>query len=395
MIAPVTGPATGGTPGGGGSSLRQRLTTALLLLSAVAASFALARDATTAALLFVLILIGLVVAHELGHFFAAKAFGVYVVEFGVGFPPKVWGKQFGETEYSVNWLPIGGFVRLLGEEDPDHPRSLAAQARWKRFIILVAGGAVNLVLPVLLFAIAFTIPHQESIGRALISQVIAGAPAEAAGLQTGDVIYAIGGREAKNVDEASRLVRINLGHETEIRVKRGADFLTITVEPRWAPPEGQGPTGITITSQYEFTETVSLPPWESIPRGLRATSDTLILARNEIIGWFRGSSGPAVAGPVGIAQATGTVVRAGGAPALLQLAALLSINLGVINLLPLPMLDGGRIFFLLIEVARRGKRIAPEKENMVHFVGLVLFVALALIITFADISRIVGGESIF
>jgi regulator of sigma E protease len=180
-------------------------------------------------------------------------------------------------------------------------------------------------------------------------------------------------------------------------VKRGDQFITLSVYARWAAPAGQGPTGITIGSQYDFTETVSQPPWESIPNGLRATLDTMILARNEIISRFKGGGegGPAVRGPVGLAQATGELARAGGAPPLFELAALLSINLGLLNLLPLPMLDGGRIAFLLLEVVRRGKRVAPEREALVHLVGLVLFVLLFVVVTFADISRIASGESAF
>ncbi len=376
------------------SAYRHALT-ALSVLVALVAAYVFARDAVTAALIFAVILISLIVAHELAHFVTAKLFGVYVHEFGVGFPPRIWAKRIGETEYSVNWLPIGGFVRLMGEEDPTDPRSLAAKPRWQRFIVLVSGGAVNLMLPVLLFAVAFTFPHEESIARAVVSTVVPGAPAELAGIQTGDVIYEIGGRDAKNVPEASRLVRLNLGKTVDIRLKRGSEFVTVSVEPRWAPPAGQGPTGIIISSQYPFTETVSQPPWESIPNGLRATLDTVILTRNEIVSRFKGggSGGPAVQGPIGIAQATGEIARQGGIPPLFEIAALLSLNLGVLNLLPLPMLDGGRIFFLLLEVVRRGKRVAPEREALVHLVGFVFFVVLMVVVTFADISRIVSGDS--
>ena len=378
-----------------GTRRLQRAMTALSVLVALVAAYVFARDAVTAALIFVVILITLIVAHEFAHFVTAKLFGVYVHEFGIGFPPRIWGKRFGETEYTVNWLPIGGFVRLEGEENPSNPRSLAAKPRWQRFIVLVSGAAVNLTLPVLLFAIAFTLPHEESIGRAVITTVVAGGPAEAAGLQDGDVIYEIGGRNSKNVSDAGRLVRLNLGNDIDILVKRGPEFVTVSVVPRWTPPEGQGPTGIVISPQYPFTESVSQPPWKSLPNGLRATFDTLVLARNQIITWVKGGGGPQIAGPVGIAQTTGEVARRGGAPPLFELAALLSINLGVINLLPLPMLDGGRIFFLLLEVVRRGRRIAPEKEALVHLVGLALFLALAVVITFADVSRIVSGESVF
>ncbi|MSQ42178.1 MAG: PDZ domain-containing protein [Dehalococcoidia bacterium] len=373
----------------------QHAATALAVASALLVAYVLASDAVSAALIFMVILVVLIVAHELAHFVTAKLFGVCVQEFGLGFPPRLCGKRLGETEYTINWLPLGGFVRLLGEEDPRDQRSLARKPRWQRFIVLSSGAVVNLVLPVLLFAIAFSLPHEEAIGRAAISSVDAGSPAAAAGLMQGDVIYEIGGRDAKNVAAAGRLVRLNLGKTIDVMVKRGGEFVTVSVVPRWSAPDGQGPTGIVIGAQYPFTETVAEPPWRSLPLGLRATADTMILARNEIIGWFRGGAGPQFAGPVGIAQTTGEVARAGGVPPLFELAALLSINLGIINLLPLPALDGGRLVFLLLEVVRRGKRVAPEREALVHLVGLVLFIVLAVVVTFGDVSRIVSGDSMF
>lgn len=375
------------------SPLRLALT-ALAILAAIGAGLYIeaSRQAVTSALLFITILVSLVLAHEFGHFLTAKAFGVQVLEFGVGFPPRVFGVRFGETEYTVNWLPIGGFVRLLGEEDAADPRSLAAQSRWKRLIIIGSGAWVNLLLPPLLFMIAFAIPHEEPVGRAVIAAIVPGSPAEAAGFQRGDVIFEIAGRDAKNVAAVARLVRVEMGHLTTIQVKRGDEFLELPVEPRWAFPSGQGPTGITIAAQYPFTETVSLPPWEGLPLGIQATSDVLIIARNQLIGWVKGGSGPGVAGPVGIAQATGEAAKVG-IPPLFELAALLSINLGIVNMLPLPALDGGRLFFLLLEVLRGGKRVAPQKEALVHFVGFALFIVLTIVVTFADVSKLIGGES--
>lgn len=387
---PAPGPGRGGR-----APLWWRLNLLGAVLLALTLGLWLAPDPVTAALLFFVILVSLVVAHELAHFFTAKAFGVYVHEFGVGFPPRIWARRFGDTEYSINWLPLGGFVRLMGEEDPTDPRSLAAKPRWQRLVVLASGAVTNLLLPVLLFAIAFSLPHEESVGRAVVQAVVPDTPAAEAGFRYGDVIYEIDGRDAKNVTEAGRYIRLNLGEATPVLVKRDGAFETLEVRPRWAYPSNQGPTGITISSQYGFTETVAMPPWESIPQGIRATYDTMILARNELISWFRGGAGPEVAGPVAIAQTTGEVARDGGAPPLFELAALLSINLGVMNLLPLPMLDGGRIFFLLLEVVRGGRRIAPEKEAAVHLVGFALFMVLAVVITFADISRIVDGESVF
>ncbi|MEX2230287.1 MAG: M50 family metallopeptidase [Dehalococcoidia bacterium] len=373
---------------------------AALFIAVIVFGYFFARAALGSAALFLLILIGLVWFHEAAHFVTAKLFGVYVHEFGLGFPPRLWGKRIGETEYTINWLPIGGFVRLEGEENPSNPRSLAAKPRWQRLIVLVSGALANLVLPILLFAVALSFPHEESIGRALITGVIADAPAAAAGMQSGDVIYAVDGRNTKNVSEASRYINLYRGQTVDVTVKRGDELIDLPVHARWAPPSGQGPTGISIAAQYPFTETVALPPWQSIPQGLRQTWDSLLLARNEIISWFKGAGGPQFAGPVGIAQTTGEVARqtdsaAGAVSPLLELAALLSINLGVLNLLPLPMLDGGRVLFLMIEVARRGKRIAPEKEALVHLIGLAAFIVLALVVTFFDISRIANGESLF
>jgi regulator of sigma E protease len=374
-----------------------RLITALVVLAAIGIGFVFARHAVTSGLLFLVIIVALVVVHELAHFATAKLFGVFVHEFGVGFPPRVWGKRIGETEYTINWLPIGGFVRLMGEEDPTDPRSLARKPRWQRFIVLVSGALANLILPIFLFAAAFSLPHEEAAGRVVIAEVVPGAPAEVAGLQQGDIIFSIAGRNAKNISEVSRYVQLNVGKTIDFEVLRAGEFVTIPVYSRWTPPAGQGPTGITIGAYQPFTETVAMPPWESIPQGVRATWDTLLLARNEVIRWFKGGSGPELAGPVRIAQATGELASQGETTLervtpLLGLAALISINLGIINLLPLPMLDGGRVFFLLLEVARRGKRVRPEREALVHFIGLVAFIVLALVITFADISRIVSGE---
>jgi regulator of sigma E protease len=377
------------------ASVSRNIGTAIAALVAMGITAVFARDALTAALLFIVILVSLVVAHELAHFATAKLFGVHVLEFGIGFPPRIWGVRFGETEYTLNWLPLGGFVRLLGEEDPSHPRSLAARPAWQRLVVLVSGSVINLVLPIVLFAFSLTIPHEESVGRALISAVAPGSPAAGAGLQPGDALLEIGGRNAQNTIEAGRLIRLNAGRDTELRVRRGNEDFTVHVTPRWAPPEGQGPTGIQIAPQVPFTETVAQMPWESLPNGARMTLDTMVLARNEIISWVKGGTRPQVAGPVAIAQTTGEIAREGGISPLLELAALLSVNLGILNLLPLPMLDGGRAMFVLIEVARRGRRIAPEKEAMVHLVGFVLFVALAIAVTFADISRIVNGDSLF
>jgi regulator of sigma E protease len=358
-----------------------------------------------AILTFVGILIGLIVVHELGHFVAAKLTGVQVVEAGLGYPPRIWGKEFRGTIYSINVIPLGGFVRMLGEEDPSDPASLAAKPAWARLIVLSAGSAMNFALPFVLFTISFMIARDVPIGLTQIVQVMDGSPAQEAGLQEGDVIFAINGHEVRNTQEVGTQIRLNLGETLTLRIRREAEFIEVPVHARWAPPtyideegkeERQGPTGILIAPLYPgMTESESFPFWEAFPKSIDTTFQVLALARNEVISWFKGGGRPQVAGPVGIAQVTGEVVEEEGYRPLLDFAALLSINLAIINILPLPMLDGGRIMFVLLEVVRRGKRVAPEKEALVHLIGLTLIIGLAIVITYFDVLRVLRGESLF
>ncbi|MGQ9572366.1 MAG: M50 family metallopeptidase [Dehalococcoidia bacterium] len=355
---------------------------------------------------FVGILIGLIIVHEAGHFIAAKLTGVRVLEAGLGYPPRIWGKEFRGTIYSINALPLGGFCRMLGEEDPRHRDSLAAKPAWVRLIVLSAGSAMNFALPFVLFTISFMIPRDVSVGLTQIVQVMDDSPAQEAGLREGDVILAVNGHEVRNTQELGTRIRLNLGETITMLVKRESEFLEIPVYARWDPPKyydeeedkwlRQGPTGISITALYPgMTESESFPLWEAFPKSIDTTFQVLALARNEVISWFKGGGTPQVAGPVGIAQVTGEVVEEEGYRPLLDFAALLSINLAIINILPLPMLDGGRIMFVLLEIARRGKRVAPEKEALVHLIGLTLIIALAIVITYFDVLRVLQGESLF
>ena len=369
-----------------------------------------------AVLPFVSMLVALIVIHELGHFITAKAFGIKVLEAGIGYPPRAWGFEWRGTIYSINWLPLGGFVRLLGEEDPSDPQSLAAQPAWKRLIVLFAGSGMNIILPVFLFAVAFMIPRDVPLGPAVIEVVESGSPAAEAGIQPGDQIVELEGREVKNTADAGRIIRLNMGDTIDFKVRRqatggGEQIVDFPVKARWDPPSNQGPTGIRIANRAQTipqcatftdpppecrpTERESYNPIKALGKGWTSTWDSLILARNQIIGLFYGGHGPDVAGPVGIAQATGEVVEESGWLVLLDFAALLSINLAIINVLPLPMLDGGRIAFVVLEVIRGGKRIAPEKEAIVHLVGLALILTMAIVVTYFDILRIIGGGSLF
>ena len=383
----------------------QKAFTLLIIALLIITGLVFARSAFNSAILFLLIIIALVMAHEAGHFFSAKFFGIYVHEFGLGFPPRLASIKKGETEYTINAIPLGGFVKLEGEENPDHPRSLAAKPKWQRFIVLFAGIAVNFLLPIFLFSLALTWPHEVPLGRAVVTSVIPEGPAAIAGIKVNDQIFSIGGRDAKNLPEASRLIRLKVGKTVNITVRRDGNLINIPVYARWNPPEGQGPTGVSIgysvvaPDGQPFTKKESIPPWKSIPMGIQQTWDTLILARNEIASWGGESNSPQFAGPIGIGQTVGEIIEIQDTPSaavspLLEITALLSINLAIINLLPLPMLDGGRIFFLLLEIARRGKRINPQKEAIVHMIGFFAFIIFAVIITFFDISRIISGGSL-
>ncbi|MEX1253307.1 MAG: site-2 protease family protein [Dehalococcoidia bacterium] len=470
---------------------------------------------------FFAMLVLLMIVHEWGHFITCKLANVKVLEFGLGLPPKLFGFKRGETEYTLNALPVGAFVRPAGEEDPEDPRGLMAQPHWIRLVILSAGALMNVFLAIFLFSLALMIPRTVDVSQARIGDVIPGSPADEAGLQPGDVIREVNGRDVESTQELSYLIRLHLGQTIDMMVLRpgetgasgdAGNILTVPVKARWsadpytytsaiapsnsiaatdeapidlrvtttegfgesgiltldagsaneehfefyfknsatltlteravdgsiaqdhaanAPIEhdvAQGPTGISIGPAYTttraltdeeqaevaaelpagvelpttrpvpFTETQWDAPWVAFPQGVVRSYESLILARNEIIskvkGGVGGSSGFQVTGPVGIAQLTGEVVEEAGWKSLMEFAALISMNLAVLNILPLPMLDGGRIVFVLIEIARRGKRIAPQREAMVHLAGLVAMLTFAAVITYFDLLRIFSGEGI-
>jgi len=343
---------------------------------------------------FIGVIVVLIIAHELGHFITAKASGVKVEEFGIGFPPRLLSVRRGETRYSLNAIPLGGFVKMAGEEDPKEPRSLASKSIGIRLLVLSAGSLMNALLPLLLFSIAFMVPHNVVIGQVFVEEVVPNSPAAMAGIESGDMIISINGRTVNNTIDLSRYIQLNLGKDTTIVVKH-SDSTTedIQVIPRWKPPEGQGAIGIVVNTAYPTIVSQHYPFWRAIPMGASECIETFVLFKNGIISMIIGATPVEVAGPVGIAQITGEVAKAGISP-LLEFAGFISINLAIINILPLPALDGGRIVFVLLEWVRRGKRVSPKTEGLVHFIGFAMLMALILLITYQDIIRIVSGESL-
>jgi regulator of sigma E protease len=342
----------------------------------------------------VAVLVLLIFVHELGHFITAKLSGVKVEEFGFGYPPRLIGVRRGETIYSLNLLPLGGFVRMLGEEDPGQPRSLASKGVGTRFLVLSAGSVMNILLPILLFSVSFMIPRQITVAQVQINAVAPGSPAERAGFQPGDIVREVNGHPVRNTGDIYYNVQLNLGSPVTVVVEREGRTRTIQATPRWAPPPGEGALGIQI-SQAQVSQGVEVYPiWQAVPLGIRTLGETFKLFRNEVATWIVGRRAPQVTGPIGIAQLAGQVARAGPSP-LLAFAAFISINLAILNLMPIPGLDGGRLIFVALEAVRRGKRISPKREGMVHLIGFALLIAAIVLVSYFDIMRIVRGESFF
>jgi regulator of sigma E protease len=349
-----------------------------------------------AIIIFIVMLGLLVLVHEFGHFIVAKRSDVGVEEFGIGFPPRLISIKKGETIYSLNLVPLGGFVRLLGEEDPTEPRSFASKSVGTRAAILATGPLMNLLLPIILCSLIFMFPHDVLLEQIQVEEVAAGSPAAQAGIVPGDIILQFNGREIANRAELSYYTRLALGSEASLLVqKTDGSEEEVTLVPRWKPPEGEGALGITAIATEGSQQLVrqSYPLWAATMLGTQRCGEILELFRNGIRLWIIGEATPQLAGPVGIAQMTTEVVEAGVIPVIV-FTALISLNLGIINLLPLPALDGGRIAFLLVEVARRGKRVSPQVEHLVNTIGFALLILLLCVITYFDIARIIAGESL-
>jgi len=342
---------------------------------------------------FLAVLVVLVFVHELGHFITAKRAGVKVLEFGFFYPPRLFAIKRGDTEYSINLLPLGGFVKMVGEEDPSDPESLAAKGAGTRILVMSAGALMNLFLALALFTVGFMAPRTETRGDVVVQDVVAGSPAAEAGMRTGDLIAAIGGYPIQSITDARQQIYSRLGQETQFTVRRNGDELSLTALPRLHPPAGEGALGSRLAYQNPQPVTVAYPLWEAAWMSVQQSLYIVDLTRTAVVNMFFSGDFSQLAGPVGIAQATGEVASSGWLP-LLEWTAVLSLNLAIINILPLPMLDGGRIFFVLIEIVRRGKRIPPEREALVHAIGFALLLTLMLLISFNDIMRWLGGGTL-
>lgn len=364
------------------------------------------------AITFILILSILVMVHELGHYTVARLFGVHVEEFGFGLPPRIWGKKIRGTIYSINALPIGGFVKLAGEdeEDIDKERKQAttlkerskyfwAKSRGQRALILCAGVFMNFMLAVAITTFLLTRGVTEETKIVHVEKVTANSPAALAGLLEKDVVVSVQytteteGIKTKSVqkpDELIAMVKEHAGTSVTLSILRDGVPLTISLVPRVTPPEGEGPIGVAVSNLEKHVYPLSQAPWKAVKisferMGMMVTSLGSVVAR--LITGEKLASGE-IAGPIGIAQVTGEAVKYG-LDAVLEFMAILSLNLALLNILPFPALDGGRLAFVIAD--KFGKKARPAVERMIHQIGMVILMALILLVTVNDILRIVRG----
>lgn len=340
---------------------------------------------------FALILTPIIFVHELGHFISARFFDIRVEEFGLGFPPRAM-KLFERngTVYSLNWIPIGGFVRPAGEDDPEVPDGLAAAPKRARFITLAAGAIANFVLAFVVFWVAFIIGPSA----VAVEEVHAGTPAMEAGLQPGDVILEVNGQVVENSGVLVQQVTENAGESIELLVARDGQERILAVVPREPGeynPETDGPIGITLT--YENSRRLARGPLEAVTASARSIGEIIYLTVRAPVMLLQGEITAEQArpvGPVGISQIAGQTAQYTAATGdwfqLLRIVAFISVALGFTNLLPIPALDGGRILFVLIE-AVRGRRVEPEREGLVHLVGMLFLLGLMFLLIIQDIAN--------
>jgi regulator of sigma E protease len=430
------------------------------------------------------ILAVLILVHEIGHFVAARLIGAKVEEFGIGIPPRIKGWRHKGVLWSLNWIPFGGFVKVLGEDGKSgDPGSINSKTPLQRAFFLGAGSMMNFLLA---FILMILVVGFQGVSRSnvYIASVVAGSPAEAAGWEAGDRIVEVAGVPIKSSNDVRQRTDEFSGKPLSVVVERDGSLVETSVVPRVSPPAGEGPTGVAISDAVVSNVTVQAvsPDSPAAAAGIQ-TGDRLISIGGREIGdpfsfafaieHASGSTVPVevvrggetttlqldvptldpegdlltqlgldvrinpqfdqvplgsvipvgiaqaweqsgqllgglrdlvtgrapldqIAGPIGMGQITSEVVAASPLPlwvTLTQLAILLSLNLALLNLLPLPALDGGRLLFVIVEVLRGGKKLAPEREGIVHFAGLVLLLGFMFIVAFLDIGRLLQGRS--
>lgn len=326
----------------------------------------------------ILIFCVLIFVHEFGHFITAKACGIKVNQFAIGMGPALFKKQKGETLYALRIFPIGGYCAMEGEdEDSQDPRAFNNQPAWQRAIVLAAGSLMNLLTCVLLLIIIAFVMGQATT---TLEKVEPGSPADQAGLQAADQILRVDDRSIERWDDVIDAIGYTKAETVQVTVLRDGREITRTVKPEYDKEQKRNLIGITPGSQRRI-----LP---SIVQGVKNTGSMTVLMYDTLRQLFTGDvSVKELSGPVGIVYAVNVSAQSG-VIYVVYLAALLSLNLAIINLLPLPALDGGRLLFLVIRRIT-GRRVTDEMEGKIHFIGIMLLFMLMIYVTFNDVIRFI------
>ena len=361
-------------------------------------------------IVFILTLGLLIFSHEFGHFISAKKAGIRVEEFGFGFPPRIFGIKKGETLYSLNLIPLGGCVKIYGEERPKKrkirlkrdKKAFYSRPVWQRAIVIVMGVIMNLFLAVVLLSIVYgigiptVIENSSMASRAKnvqvqIIDIAKDSPAEKAGIKIGDTIQELktqnSNLKVNEVEDIQKFIARYAGEETAVTIKRGKDILEKRITARISPPEGEGPIGVVLAK----TGIIKYPWYTAILQGIKSTGQLIMT----FLGLFyqllktlilKGVLIGELTGPVGIATMTSQMTKLGFVY-ILQFIAVISINLAIINAIPFPALDGGRLLFLAIEKIK-GSPVSAKIEQLVNNMGFALLIILMIVVTFRDIVRL-------
>ena len=355
-------------------------------------------------IIFILTLLVLVIIHELGHFLMAKKFGIKVEEFGFGIPPRLFGKKIGETLYSLNALPLGGFVRLLGEDEVDktvlkNKRSFASQNVYKRILVVISGVTMNLFLAWIIFYTVivyqnFKIIYPTPQPAVFIGFLEKGFPAEGAGVKIGDRILKVDEKEIKNFEDARNFIKEKNGGSVTLTLSDidGQSKRVVNVTPKKVETGFLIGVGFTPVAMKSYVRGVD-KLFSGITYSWQLTKVTFVglgkLLGDVAAGNFKTAS-EGVSGPVGLARMSNDILSNGPSAAAFYLwfVGVISLTLSIFNVLPIPALDGGRLLFLVIEAASR-KKVREDIERLVHQIGFAVLLTLALLITYSDISKLI------
>lgn len=348
-------------------------------------------------ILLAVVIIGIIVTvHEFGHYLVGRLCGIGIVEFSVGFGPRLFGFTRSGIKYSLRLIPLGGYCAFVGEDrQDDDPRAMNNQPVWKRFLTVLAGPAMNFVLAFIVCA-AMLHGYMTAETYPVVASVIENMPAEAAGLQAGDRIIAIDGAEITNdgygVSQVSKLIQsVDPGSPVTLTILRGDEQMEVTMNTQAVETTSEDGTS---TSRHGMIGIYFTRRTYTLAEALRYSGQYMVSTTRMMLDslrgmFFHGENIDKVTGTVGIIAVVSEYAKEG-MEEILWLMFVISLNLGIVNLLPIPALDGGRLVFLIVEAIRR-KPVPPEKEGLVHGIGLLVVFGLFILLTFHDIYRLIIG----